>query len=99
MNRAGRLPCCLAGSAAQLAPGWVSPSIATGPVMAGSGLSGRIVLTPPPGILKAMVSAPAAALAALMASRSEQWAVLHVPSSASLLELTVKSVPGAAPQR
>ncbi|MEI2692006.1 MAG: hypothetical protein V9H69_20785 [Anaerolineae bacterium] len=84
------------GQAAQVAPGCVSPSMITGPVIPGSALVGLMVLTPAPAMLKAIVSEPAAALAALMASRSEQWVALQAPSFTSLVELTVKVAAGAS---
>lgn len=83
------------GQAAQVAPGCVNPSMITGPVSAGSALVGLMVLTPAPAMVNAMVSDPAAAFAALMASRSEQWAALQAPSSTSLVELTVNVAAGA----
>src|SRR5262249_39505584 len=52
-------------------PGWVYPSIVTGSVTAGNAEAGLIVWTPSPGMLKAIVSAPGAALARAMTSRRE----------------------------
>jgi hypothetical protein len=70
-------------------PGCVVPSMVTGSVTAGSAAAGEIVFGPDP-MEKRIVSAPAAAFAALIASRSVQFAALQRPSSVSAVELTVK---------
>ena len=76
-------------------PGCVVPSIITGSVIAGRADVGEIVFAPDP-IENRIVSTPAAALAALIASRSVQLAALQSPSSVSALELTVKVAAGDA---
>src|SRR5205085_2598068 len=75
-------------------PCWPFPSPAVRAVVTGSGIVGRfavgaIVFGPDP-IEKRIVSAPTAALAARIASRSVQFAASHEPSSVSPAELTVK---------
>ena len=69
-------------------PGCVVPSITTGPTIVGSAESGTIDFCPEP-ITNRIVSVPAFALAALIASRSVQLAALHTPSSVSAVEFTV----------
>ena len=66
-------------------------------MIVGSAEPGWIVLCPAP-IPKRIVSVPAAAFAAKIASRSEQCAALHTPSSKSFVELTVNvaACPAAA---
>ena len=76
-------------------PGCVVPSTITGSVIVGSAEPGWIVLGPAP-ITKRIVSVPAVAFAAKMASRSEQCVPLHTPSSRSFVELTVKVAAWAA---
>ena len=63
-------------------PGCVYPSIVTGLVITGSAVAGTIVWTPEPTMLKAIVSAPAAALASRIAWRSD-------PAPASSMLVTV----------
>ena len=46
------------GQDAQLAPGWVSPSIATPSLKYGNALLSAIVWTPAPGMAKPIVSSP-----------------------------------------
>ena len=69
-------------------PGCVVPSMTTGSMIVGSGESGAIDFGPEP-ITKRIVSVPAFALAALIASRSVQLAALQTPSSVSAVEFTV----------
>src|SRR3990170_3766445 len=89
----------------QVKPGWVVPSIVTGPAIAGSpGVAGVMVNAPVTllkpgsvvGILKLITSVPARALDSWMAARRVQTpaAVAHTPfpaaaSKASPVELTV----------
>src|SRR6478672_9848396 len=68
----------------------------TGLVIAGKGVSGVIVCGPGLGILKAILSAPAAALAAVIASRSVHSAASQIPLPGSAVELTVKIWPAIA---
>jgi hypothetical protein len=68
-------------------PGCVVPSMVTGCVMVGSGDVGKIVLTPDPGMLKAMVDAPAMVLLVVIADLSE-------PAPLSLVLVTVVVVLG-----
>src|SRR5438105_12617235 len=68
----------------------------TGLVMGGKGESGVIVWGPGLGILKAMVSEPAAALAAVIASRRVHSAASQIPVPGSAVELTVKVCPAIA---
>jgi hypothetical protein len=59
-------------------------------VISGSSVPGWMVYGGLPGMSKAMVSLkPTVALAALIASRSEQWTASHTPSSASSVVLTI----------
>ncbi len=74
--------------------GWVVPSRVIVPVIVGRLLNGLRVWAPAPKAEKLIVSAPAAALAALIASRRLQCVPSQVPSLASLVELTVKTAAG-----
>ena len=69
-----------------LEPGCVYPSMTTGPVMSGSTEVSVIVCTPAPGMLNAIVSGPAAALAS-----SNAWRKLPAPES--LVFVTVNAAP------
>src|SRR6266571_944215 len=60
--------------------------------MLGKGEVGLMVCEPAPGILKAIVSAPAWALAAVIASRNVHSASSQTPVPGSAVELTVKVV-------
>ncbi len=73
------------------APGWAQPSISTGPVTEGRRDSAVIVCGPAPGIAKAMMSGPPAALASRIAWRSEPG-----PLSAVLVTLNVAAPAGPA---
>src|SRR4051794_4581343 len=66
-------------------PGCVVPSIVTASEIVGRFAVGEIVFTPDP-IENRIVSTPAAALAALIASRRVQLAALQSPSSVSAAE-------------
>src|SRR5438309_11255028 len=68
----------------------------TGLVMGGKGESGVIVCGPGLGILKVMVSEPAAALAAVIASRRVHSVASQTPLPGSAVELTVKVCPAIA---
>src|SRR5436190_24389093 len=68
----------------------------TGLVIAGKGVSGVIVCGPGLGILKAIVSEPAAALAAVIASRRVHSVASQMPVPGSAVELTVKVSPAIA---
>src|SRR5690348_9888469 len=83
------------GQAAQLAPGWVRPSMTTGTAIAGSWLPTSIVCTPLPGMAKAIVvglplplktqpSKDAWLFAAVIASRRVHRLSLIVPSPVSV---------------
>src|SRR6267142_2824751 len=65
----------------------------TGLVMVGKGETGVIVCGPGLGILKAIVSEPAAALAAVIASRRVHSVASQIPLPGSAEELTVKVSP------
>ena len=70
----------------------------TGWVMGGRFVVGEIVTVPPAMKLKAIVSVPASALAALIASRNVQpGETSHVPSFVSALSLTVNVAAVAGP--
>src|SRR5437764_11857679 len=74
--------------------GWVVASIVSTSLIVGRASPAcsptLIVYGGGPGMLNLMVSAPVFALAALIASRSVQFAALHTPSSVSAVELTTK---------
>src|SRR5438105_6756090 len=72
------------------------PSMLTGLMTAGSGEVGWIVCGEGPAILKTMLSAPAEALAAFMASRRLQCAAVHAPRSRWSMVLTVNVVAASA---
>ena len=72
---------------AELAPGWVYPSIDSMSVMLGRVERGEMVCTPPPGMLKAMRSLPALALASRRACLSEPG-----PLSAVLVTVNVAAL-------
>src|SRR5438034_5127029 len=68
----------------------------TGLVIAGKAESGVIVCGPGVGILKAIVSEPAAALAAVIASRRVHSVESQMPVPGSAVEFTVKVTPAIA---
>ncbi len=71
-------------------PGWVVPSIVRAFVTLNPPAAPTLIVrTPAPGMLNEIVSPPAPAFTALIASRKEQSA-LHVPSSWSSEVVTVK---------
>ena len=81
-------------SGAPLKPGCVVPLMLTASATGGSAEVGLMVCGPPPPMLKAMTSAcPGVELEVSMASRREQCAALHAPSSASSVVLTVSVEP------
>src|SRR5437879_13776888 len=64
----------------------------TGLVMLGKVEVGLIVCGPAPGILKAIVSVPACALAAVIASRNVHSASAQAPVTGSAVDMTMKVV-------
>ena len=75
-SRTTQLPCVVA-------------SMVTGSLIAGSAAVSWMVCTPGPGIAKVMLSAPAAAFAAVIASR-RLHVPSHVPSPGSFVVVTTK---------
>src|SRR3972149_520774 len=69
-------------------PGWDVPSIVTGPAIDGKPDATAIVWAPDP-MANSRPSGPAAAVAAARASRSVQFATVHVPSPGSATSLTM----------
>lgn len=74
-----------------LDPVWVFPSMVTGLVMGGRRETSVIVWGPAPGMAKLMLSAPAVALASVMACR-------RLPAPESAVVVTLKMAPGPVPR-